>query len=588
MNGLALFLAGCGFISEAELTYRQGSSCNQELYPDLDDDGFGDALASPVISCGVKQGFQLNNFDCDDGNASINPDAAEDCATRADDNCSGSANEEDAEDCQEWFVDVDGDGFGAGESLCLCAALSPFTAEESGDCDDTAVSVNPAEIEVCNDGVDNNCDESAEPCGLSSELADSEVLYLGANPRDFAGSSLAFGERLIASQPSIAIGAPGADVGSNLDVGAVYVHPLSQGDWVLGAQNSSVTLNGAGGLFGDSLETADVNLDGVTDLMVAAPTNSEFAAASGAVYLYYGPLEQLQSPDFALYGSASGDRFGESISVINSTGAIVVGAPNDDSFKNNGGVAYIYSASFTEAGSVRIWGESSGDRFATSVDCTDSQPWISDTDLNGDGIADLLVGAPNAAGGQGEAKLFMGPFEEDAASSSAGQTVHGQSGEELGSIVHLVGDLDLDGLQDLTLTSLTSNRIYLCWSSQLSGLGSVTAAEQCLALIAPSDSSAGAAVAGLGDTNGDGLSEFAVGAPIASAVYFVEAPFDGTLELSSMKTLQDTGADQAGSAVLGIGDVTRDGHGELVVGARISSINGNKSGAAFLLYGKGL
>ena len=105
-------------------------------------------------------------------------------------------------------------------------------------------------------------------------------------------------------------------------------------------------------------------------------------------------------------------------------------------------------------------------------------------------------------------------------------------------------------------------------------------------MIGPSDSAAGAAVAGLGDTNGDGLSEFAVGAPIASAVYLVEAPLDGTLELSSVKILEDTGADQAGSAVLGIGDVTGDGHGGLVVGARISSTNGNKAGASFALWSR--
>ena len=588
MNGLVLVLSGCGFISEAQLAYRQGSSCSQEFYPDLDGDGFGDAQSSPVILCEVEQGFQSNNLDCDDGNAAINPDVVEDCATTADDNCSGIANEEGAEHCQEWFIDGDEDGFGTAESRCLCSAEAPFTAEEPGDCDDSAVSVNPAQTEVCNDGVDNNCDDSAQPCELSSELADSQMLYFGAESRDFAGSSLAFGELLMSNQPSVAIGAPGVDADSVLDAGAVYVHHLNQGEWVLGVQSSAVTLDGDGGLFGDSLGTVDVNQDGATDLVVAAPTNSQLAAAAGAVYLYYGELESLQTPDLILYGRASGDRFGESISVISSTGAVIVGAPNDDSVKNNGGVAYIYSGSFAEDDSVMIWGASSGDRFATSVDSTDSQPWISNTDLNGDGIADIIVGAPNAAGGQGETHLFLGPFETDTASSSANLTVLGQSGEELGSVVSFVGDLDLDGLQDLTLTSLTKNRIYLCWSSQLSGLVSVTAAEQCLTMIGPSDSSAGSAVAGLGDTNGDGLPEFAVGAPIASAVYLIEAPLDGTLELSSVKTLQESGADQAGSAVLGIGDVTGDGHGELLVGARISSRNGNKAGAAFLLYGQGL
>ena len=61
----------------------------------------------------------------------------------------------------------------------------------------------------------------------------------------------------------------------------------------------------------------------------------------------------------------------------------------------------------------------------------------------------------------------MGPFETDSSALSANLTVLGQAGEELGSAVSFVGDIDLDGLADLTLTSLISNRVYVCWSSQL-------------------------------------------------------------------------------------------------------------------------
>jgi hypothetical protein len=120
-----------------------------KLVPDLDGDGYG------------------VDTDCDDGNAAINPGASEVC-DGVDNNCDGNVDEGVT---ITFYQDSDGDGYGnAAISTQDCSAPVGYVADNT-DCDDGDAAINPAATEVCDDGIDNDCDgdidSSDADCGRS-------------------------------------------------------------------------------------------------------------------------------------------------------------------------------------------------------------------------------------------------------------------------------------------------------------------------------------------------------------------------------------------------------------------------------------
>lgn len=136
---------------------------------DLDGDG---ACAGPGENRAVT--------DCHDGDPEIGPGATEGCADWIDDDCDGDVDLLDT-DCY-WALDRDGDGFcGTGiddtrDGDCLDEAERRFGA----DCDDTDRAVNPRAVEVCDDGMDNDCDgetdahDTACPCTSAEQCDDGD------------------------------------------------------------------------------------------------------------------------------------------------------------------------------------------------------------------------------------------------------------------------------------------------------------------------------------------------------------------------------------------------------------------------------
>ncbi|HND30309.1 MAG TPA: putative metal-binding motif-containing protein, partial [Myxococcota bacterium] len=98
--------------------------------------------------------------DCNDAASDINPDATELCNDQ-DDNCDGSTDGADAADATLWYVDADGDGYGADGSAVAACDAPPNTAARAGDCNDSDYLYNPGAAEVdCSDPNDYNCDGS--------------------------------------------------------------------------------------------------------------------------------------------------------------------------------------------------------------------------------------------------------------------------------------------------------------------------------------------------------------------------------------------------------------------------------------------
>jgi hypothetical protein len=84
-------------------------------------------------------------------------EAAERC-NGIDDDCDGVVDEEDAEDAPSWYRDSDGDGYGDGSDAVRACQLPEGYSAHGTDCDDDDDDVHPAVEEVCDDGVDNDCD----------------------------------------------------------------------------------------------------------------------------------------------------------------------------------------------------------------------------------------------------------------------------------------------------------------------------------------------------------------------------------------------------------------------------------------------
>ncbi len=94
----------------------------------------------------------LASEDCNDGDAAVNAGAVEVC-DGVDNDCDGSVDED---VLQEFYADVDGDGFGDVDSVQEGCTQPPGTVPNANDCDDTDAAVFPGAVEVCN-GIDDNC-----------------------------------------------------------------------------------------------------------------------------------------------------------------------------------------------------------------------------------------------------------------------------------------------------------------------------------------------------------------------------------------------------------------------------------------------
>ena len=133
------------------------------FYADSDGDGYGDP-DNALVACDQPTGYITDNQDCNDTSSLYNPLAEEtDCADPEDYNCDGSIGYEDA----------DGDGWAACE-----------------ECNDGEATANPDQLEVCGDGIDNNCDTLTD----DSTSSDAATWYIDYDGDGFGSTGLSVTE----------------------------------------------------------------------------------------------------------------------------------------------------------------------------------------------------------------------------------------------------------------------------------------------------------------------------------------------------------------------------------------------------------
>lgn len=334
--------------------------------------------------------------------------------------------------------------------------------------------------------------------------------------------------------------------------------------------------DGTGGQFGEGLASAgDVNGDGYSDLIVGA---NKVMGNTGRAYIYLGSASGLPStPTTTLTGpDGTGGRFGYVAGPgdINGDGYadIVVGSP----FVATGtGRAYVYFGGPrgpVPAPSVTLSGTGvGGDLFGGSITGTG--------DLNGDGFADFAIGAAGGPGAVGRVLVFHGGISTAATPTVTLANPGGGVGN-FGNDVASAGDVNGDGFADLVIgapTSLSTGRAHVYLGSA-GGIGTTPTTT----LPGLDGGGLGHSVASAGDINGDGYADIVVGAPAVTSytgrayVYLGSASGTSTMPATTLSGPDGVNG-SFGYSVTSAGDVSGDGYADLIVGAPNDGLNPGRS-----------
>ena len=456
--------------------------------------------------------------------------------------------------------------------------------------------------------------------------------------------------------------------GSGNDFPSVFdVHPEPSDGTVIqlfGAQRlgkAGTSVSGGG----------DIDGDGFADLIIGEP-----GSGAGRVFVVQGganlsspqvgqsftpnvPLEFLNDANqvggtdtegFEIVGESTGDGLGTSVAHAgdfdgDGLADFIIGAPGGSG--DTGSAYVIFDASAAQSGQLRLADLEANQGVKLVGFEADSDFGFSVAgagDINGDGYADVIVGAHSASpGGQftaGQAFVIFGSASYAGSAGQAAQvvdvsTLDGSngfvlnginggttgSGDMAGYSVAVVGDVDGDGYDDLLVGARLADaggnadagQAYLVYG----GAGGFSATLDLQALdgnngftingIAAFDNT-GYSVGRAGDVNGDGLDDIIIGAQgadpnggFSGEAYLVYGQAGRSFSSFDLADLRDTAAggvneggqlgfviegatssDRVGSAVNGIGDINGDGFDDLAVGGRNA---GSYTGESYVIFG---
>lgn len=446
--------------------------------------------------------------------------------------------------------------------------------------------------------------------------------------------------------PDVAVGAPGDDNGGlpqfpNDEYGAVWILFLSpDGGTVLRHQKLSNSTGGLvsgptlGDTFGNSVASVgDLDGDNVTDIIIGAPFDNDGGSARGAVWIVFLNANGTAKGEQKIsdtQGNFTGaltniDNFGWSVASLGDLDGdnvtdVAVGA------QLSGGSDYgkvwilFLRANGTVKGHVAIdettvgISLSIGDQFGSSIAAL--------PDVDGDGVADIAVGAAKDGGVTVRGSVHV-IFMTAGGGVKGEQIISDTQGElqgvlrddaEFGTAVASAGDLDDDGVPDLMVGALGGEEGGIAagsvWMLFLRENGVVKGYEKInyyeggfLGSLSPGDEF-GRAVEFVGDLDGNGARDLIVGAPKSDdgsvdinadrgAVWVTRLnPIASDIVHRHRKVSNSSGdfdgalldGDGFGKSIAAIGDLDGDNVTDLAVGAWGDDTNGTDRGAVWILF----
>lgn len=301
---------------------------------------------------------------------------------------------------------------------------------------------------------------------------------------------------------------------------------------------------------GSNLAAGDINGDGVADLVVGAPTGDgpdNARDGAGEVYVLFGgprlsgEINLAEEAGFVVYGASQGDNLGLSVAAadLNGDGVddLIVGAPGVTAgadLRTDQGRVYVFFGSAVLRGSADLALDEPGFDFVLTGAEGFSRVGqaLATGDVNGDGVTDLLAGSPFAGREPGSPP--------------------GGPRTEVGAVYVIFGSSALGGELNIAFDDAD---FTITGEERFGQLGLAVAA---------------------GDVNGDGVDDVITAAPLKDVAGVTDAGevyiFYGSPELAGTALYRDadvtfhTGTlqDKLGAA-LAVADLDGDGAGELIV-----------------------
>ena len=456
--------------------------------------------------------------------------------------------------------DADGDGYGA-----------------SVDCDDYDSRVHPGLEETCGNGLDDNCNGTADGCEWSGEQTLNGTVLSGTEKNEGFGVTLAVCDANGDGVDDVVVGAPWF----HSSTGAVLVFYGPINDY-RDANDANYALKGAEAYQYTAYAVdcrGDLDGDGIADILVGAPTLYPPESSGGTVYVVPGGghgSAVIESDALSVWtGSDSSDKLGYDLVAIaaddDETDELAAAlGPNAPGTNHFGAVyvfddappgvhdaadatAYIYG---NQAGRVDFAVGNAGDldgdgleelvvtgtNYAVEEVLVFGAPFdgpmpksyadirirggvpgdvwtgIGHADLDNDGRDDLFFANPNDNNSTGAVYAFFSPIESDAGVAAANMTVIGKDWSYTGRDVISPGDIDGDGTADLLIgaPSYTLENVYLQYNA---GAGVYNLGSTAQASWQGSPGSSPGNTVAAGDVTGDGIVEFLIASPSGGDSY---------------------------------------------------------------------